>query len=112
LGSICAEFTLHCASELAPNKNPELRPSTFTVTRGRRMIALRDQHALKQGHVELTGGWHLQDLVAAINRRVFFWPGCQRGPIGYGERLFEAYSWSDQIVLPRRVFGVAASQPG
>jgi hypothetical protein len=47
----------------------------------------------------LTGGWSRRDLVAALNSRVFFWPGSQTGPNKYGRHLFGAYDPSKQTVL-------------
>ena len=55
LASIREEFALHSASVLAPCGHTE-RGSFLRLKRGHHEIVLRDQQALKQGHVKLTGG--------------------------------------------------------
>jgi uncharacterized protein DUF7002 len=56
-----------------------------------RAISLRDQAPLHEGNLALSGGWSFPDLVEALNKRVFFWPGTESGPNDYGNRHFGRY---------------------
>lgn len=65
-----------------------------------RDIDLRDQKPLHQGNVALAAGWTFEDLLAHLNRRVFFWPGRSSGqPIAYGVRHFERYASERPAIL-------------
>jgi hypothetical protein len=64
-----------------------------------RKVVLKDQRPLTFANAELAPGWEPGDLVEHLNRHVFFWPGGDRGPLKYGERLFEAYEASSTSVL-------------
>jgi hypothetical protein len=111
LQSIRAEHKLHTAIALKPEYCAEQRSCSVRLTRGEHIVVLRDQRALQWGHIDLTGGWRREDLLRALNSRVFFWPGSQNGPISYGRRLFEAYKSSDQAVLRVDLWGLLKSNP-
>ena len=66
-------------------------------------VYLRDQAPLHEKNIEFTDGWAFPDLVEYLNRRVYFWPGTDRGPIEYGRRHFERYR-SEQPVIIRVPF--------
>lgn len=74
------ERALHPPNVLAPHHCLETRQVAAPVTRNDRTILLRDQLALRRGQVGLTDGWTWNDLLTAINSRVFFWPGTAIGP--------------------------------
>lgn len=56
-----------------------------------RAVSLRDQAPLHEGNLALSGVWSFADLVEALNKRVFFWPGTESGPNDYGHRHFGRY---------------------
>lgn len=84
--------TLCSSAALAPDRVHVRRTAQVLVNCGRHVVALGDQLPLRQGQVRFTGGWEWQDLIAAINARIFFWPGNQDGPNRYGRNFIEAYS--------------------
>jgi hypothetical protein len=102
LESIRSSRVLCCPATLAPDlrdarKRPEL------VRRGEHMIVLRDQIALRQGHVRLTGGLSWRGLIAELNGRVFFWPGDQEITNKYGRSFSAAYNHLGQSAAVLRV---------
>jgi hypothetical protein len=64
-----------------------------------REIVLRDQRPLHKGNAKLSRGLTFEGLVETLNRRVFFWPGNDSGPIGYGVRHFQHYEHEHPIIL-------------
>lgn len=76
---------------LARTKREEMLPLTI----GDRIAVLRDQSPLYPGNVALADGWTFDDLLADLNRRVFFWPGAADAPIDYGRRHFARYAAPD-----------------
>jgi len=66
---------------------------------GAHQVFVRDQAPLHAGNVAFAGGWDLADLVADLNRRVFFWPGGAQGPIAYGQRHFERYADEAPLII-------------
>lgn len=64
-----------------------------------REVVLRDQKPLHRGNIAFEGGFGFEDVVEALNRRVFFWPGDEEGPIDYGRRHFGRYGGEDCVVL-------------
>lgn len=70
------------------------------VTIGVDEVWIRDQRPLHAGNVGFRGGWTFEDLLMAINDKVFFWPGTYSGPISYGIRHYERYA-ADRPVLLR-----------
>src|SRR5687767_6744778 len=75
------------------------RRDHFVVNVDGEAVHIRDQAPLHRGNVRLEGGWSFDDLVRAINGRVFFWPGTERGPINYGIRHFERYETEQPAIL-------------
>ena len=75
------------------------RSITIPVFVGSQQVLLRDQVPLHPGNVEFQGGWEFEDLVAALNRRVFFWSGWKHKPISYGVRHFERYQSEKPLIL-------------
>jgi hypothetical protein len=112
LASIRYERILHSVRVLAPHHTSESRRSAVGVWRDAHEITVRDQRALRRGHVELVGGWRWDDLVSALNARVFFWPGLPDGrPNEYGRRHLDAYP-TGQIQLRVRFQDLIASNRG
>jgi hypothetical protein len=66
---------------------------------GTRTIVLRDQAPLYKGKMKLPRGYTFELFVESLNRRIFFWPGGQNGPIDYGIRHFECYQDEKPIIL-------------
>jgi hypothetical protein len=69
------------------------------ITIGGEAIVIRDQAPLHRGNVVLPDGWSFDDLVAMLNRQVFFWPGTQSSPIAHGVRHFERYRGEDTRII-------------
>ena len=65
----------------------------------RDQILVRDQAPLHPGNIEFQGGWDLEDLVAELNRRVFFWSGRERGPVRYGANHFRCYQRERPVII-------------
>ena len=66
---------------------------------GGQTVWLRDQRPLHAGHVAFESGWTFEDLVEALNRLVFFWPGTSSGPNTYGVRHFDRYAPESPVIL-------------
>jgi hypothetical protein len=62
-------------------------------------IWLRDQAPLHGANIAFEGGWQFCDLVEALNRLVFFWPGSAPGPNDYGRRHFERYRAEGPLII-------------
>lgn len=62
-------------------------------------VVIRDQAPLHAGNVALGSSWSFDDLVAALNSLVFFWPGRASGPIPYGQRHFARYDHEDTSII-------------
>jgi len=62
-------------------------------------IVIRDQAPLHRGNVGLEPEWEFEDLIAMLNRQVFFWPGGPLSPIAYGVRHFERYGSEDTRII-------------
>lgn len=75
------------------------RRSHERVTVEGRVIVLRDQRPLHRGHARLPKGYTFDDFIENLNRRVFFWPGDETGPIDYGIRHFRHYENEKPMVL-------------
>jgi hypothetical protein len=101
--SIQHHRTLFSAALLAPERRYIKRGGAEPVMFGDRIVLLRDQLALRKHQMELEGGWSCGDLLAALNSRVFFWPGNQDGPNRYGCNFVEAYGNRDKRLLLLRV---------
>jgi hypothetical protein len=66
---------------------------------GGQTLWLRDQKPLHAGNVTFEAGWTFEDLVEALNRLVFFWPGTATRPNDYGVRHFERYAAEGPVIL-------------
>ena len=67
---------------------------------GRGCVMLRDQQPLNASKLTFTGDWGFDELLRALNDRVFFWQGrCNGTPIDYGRRHFAKYEGTDVVVL-------------
>lgn len=64
-----------------------------------RTIVIRDQDKLHRGNTGIPSGYTFEDLIEALNRRIFFWPGRSAGPISYGQRHFERYEKEHPVIL-------------
>jgi len=75
-------------------------------------ILLRDQAPLHAGNIRFEAGWDLPRLIEHLNRRVFFWPGGEDGPIAYGRRHHERYAAEAPVVLRVRLRELLEANPG
>jgi len=64
-----------------------------------REIVIRDQAPLHAGKMRLPKGYNFEDFVEHLNRRIFFWPGSDVGPISYGMRHFQRYRRERPLIL-------------
>jgi uncharacterized protein DUF7002 len=78
------------------------RPEQVVVKADDHEVSLRDQEPLHRGNVILRGGWSFDDLVEALNSRVFFWPGTADGPNDYGRRHFGRYRVEEPVIVRLR----------
>jgi hypothetical protein len=62
-------------------------------------ILVRDQAPLHRGNIGFEEGWTFEQFVAHLNRRVFFWPGREGGPLPYGVRHFLRYAAEGPVIL-------------
>ena len=76
-----------------------LRRGSRQVSFERRTIVIRDQDRLHRGNTGIPNGYTFEDLIEALNRRIFFWPGTTAGPISYGLRHFERYEEEHPVIL-------------
>ena len=90
---------LHAAGlePLNRTKRKEMR----SIAIGEHTVILRDQAPLYEGHVALADGWIFDDLLADLNRRVYFWPDDTDAPIDYGRRHFARYATPPTCRSPR-----------
>jgi hypothetical protein len=106
--------TLCSSAALAPDRVRVRRTAQVRVNYGRQFVELRDQLPLRPGQVCLTGGWTWEDLIAAINARIFFWPGNQDGLHRYGRNFIDAYSSRGQRPTTLRIgfWDLVQANPG
>lgn len=76
-----------------------LRRGSRQVSFENRTIVIRDQDRLHRGNTGVPTGYTFEDLIEALNRRIFFWPGTSAGPISYGQRHFERYEDEHPVIL-------------
>lgn len=67
------------------------RKEAISIRIGGRTFNIRDQQPLHAGNIQFQNGWSFEDVIQALNERVFFWPGHEEGPNDYGERHFRRY---------------------
>ncbi len=87
------------------------RRQSQIVTVNGRSVHIRDQAPLHAGNLALPNGCLFEDFLMHLNEHVFFWPGTQHGPIGYGRRHFERYANEDNVVLVLDTAAVFAANP-
>jgi hypothetical protein len=63
------------------------RSEEILVDLGFFSAVIRNQQPLDPDYLELDLGLSLSDYIRTLNRRVFFWPGTEIGPIKDGERM-------------------------
>jgi hypothetical protein len=78
-------------------RTPRRSPVELTVDG--RTIILRDQIPLYEGKMQLPEGYTFAQFVESLNKRIFFWPGDDNGPIDYGQRHFKCYTNEKPIIL-------------
>ena len=88
------------------------RHNHVTVDLGGERVLLRDQAVLYAGNMALEPGWTLEAFVEHLNKRVFFWPGSEEGPIPYGVRHYERYSDEKPAILRVETADLLAHNPG
>lgn len=74
-------------------------------------VVIRDQAPLHPGNVALGSDWSFEDLVEALNSRVFFWPGNADSPISYGLRHFARYQNEPTAIIRVRLLDIVAANP-
>lgn len=104
LGRIRASRMLHCAAVLLERAgrmalNTVRRREHVAVEIDGEVATLRDQKPLHPGPMRLEGGLTYEDFVAHVNGLVFFWPGGEDEPIGYGQRHFARYRDERPVIL-------------
>lgn len=72
-------------------------PTTINVAGIETVIC--DQAKLSFKNVKFEEGLTKEGLLQLLNRRVFFWPGTEDGPIDYGRRHFARYRASSPALL-------------
>lgn len=77
----------------------------------RKTVNVRDQQPLHAGNITLEGGWSFEDVIHALNEKVFFWPGTRTGPISHGRRHFERYAHESPVVLRVSTAELYAANP-
>lgn len=75
-------------------------------------VVICNQAPFRAGSIHLEGGWTIEDVLADLNRRVFFWPGREAGPVPYGRRHFEAHTSKpcSVLVVPTRAIDLSAAE--
>ena len=63
------------------------------------VVHVRDQAPLHAGNIDFQSGWCFEDLLADLNRRVYFWAGKDVGPSAYGVRHFQRYRSERPAIL-------------
>jgi len=75
-------------------------------------VEICDQGPLTPGNIEFQNGSTLEDVLENLNRRVYFWPGGQDGPIKHGFRHFARYAPMRPIMLRAEFPSVLDANPG
>lgn len=79
-------------------RNFEKRSELEAIVVGADNIVIRDQAPLHVGNIDLNGR-AFADIVAMLNKFVYFWPGSESGPIRSGRNHFGRYAMQDCVVL-------------
>lgn len=77
------------------------RLGALTVVVGNLRVEVRDQLPLRSSHIRYEGGYSFADVLADLNSRVFFWPGAEARPIGYGISHYQHYSSRGEALVLR-----------
>jgi hypothetical protein len=85
------------------------RRSLVGVPTSAGIVWLKDQSPLATGAVLLEPGTVMEDVVAMINERVFFWPGTDDGPIEPGRGHAAVYG--AEVTLRFRFLDVLEANP-
>lgn len=105
LDSIVASRALYSAGFLLAtaglNQRCHLRADEQTIQVGARQLILRNQIALNPAFIALPEGDSLEDYVAFLNERTYFWPGTHEGPVADGLRMFAAHTASRPPIVIR-----------
>jgi len=88
--NIKIERALHSTQVLLQRHTLQKRSEPTEISRNGRITTIGDQGPLNWKNVEFTGGWCFQDMLQALNERVFFWAGTHRGPVRYGVNFMKA----------------------
>ena len=98
LRSIVASRALYSATFLLSaaglNRHCQLRTSEQSINVWGRQVVLRNQIALNPDSLALPESDSLEDYVAFLNERTYFWPGTHEGPVADGLRMFAAHATS------------------
>ncbi len=82
------------------------RKGSLTLPIESERVLIRDQDPLHEGNCGLAPGFSFEDLVALLNRQVYFWPGDATKPISYGMNHFGRYAKANEdavvLVFPTR----------
>ncbi len=97
----------------SPDRSPRggRRASSLRLPVGDGEVLIRDQAPLHAANIKFTGDWTMERLLEDLDRRVFFWPGNERGPIDYGKRHFARYEPEGTRVLRVRFASLLSSNP-
>lgn len=118
LDSIRTHRRLLCAARLfaeagAAERVTEHRPTDPIPLRvGGRAVLVNDQRPLRERWIDFEPGWNLERFITHLNRRVFFWPGTESGPIPHGRSHADCYDAIGAIVIRARTSSVLAANPG
>lgn len=89
-------FTLAGQTELSRRR----RQTAVSIRVNGDCIHIRDQTPLHQGSIQFdAAGWSFEDVVAHINKYVFFWPGDSLGPKKPGRKYCERYRAEHPVIL-------------
>jgi hypothetical protein len=66
------------------------------------VVIVRDQAPLHIGNIAFAGDWDADRLIKELNRRIFFWSGSLKGPVGNGRRHFKRYQNDHPVIIRSR----------
>ena len=104
-----AETLLHWAGR--PDLIRQRRREDISISAGVHRVVIKDQKPLIAENVQLPNGWEFGDLIALLNRHVFFWPGTAAGPIRRGRRLRVKYEAERPLVVRVRTSSLFEANP-
>ncbi|MEM8874360.1 MAG: hypothetical protein AAGD32_08880 [Planctomycetota bacterium] len=89
----------------------EPRRDVMPVKHDGQTVLLRDQKPLRAEQTIFEGGWGIDDLLAAVNGHVFFWPGNADAPIAMGRNHFRCYAGDVALRVPMPALLAANGEP-